>query len=77
MAFIKGRSEPAYSVVLKCGGVMNTASICSITAGAVSRWISTDGGDGIVPTKHWPLILAYAKKHKIKISLNDLSGIAP
>jgi hypothetical protein len=56
---------------------MNTASVCSITAGAVSRWISVDGGDGIVPTKHWPLILAYAKKHKIKISLNDLSGIAP
>lgn len=77
MANMKGRSEPAYSVVLKLGGVVSTASVCGVTPGAVSRWISKEGGDGIIPVPHWKRILDYAGKHKLKINLSDLSGIAP
>jgi len=77
MANIKGRCEPAYSIVMKLGGVCRTADVCGITPGAVSRWLSEDGGNGIVPVKHWYLIMAYSKRRRIKMTLNGLSGIAP
>jgi len=75
MANIKGRCEPAYSIVTSFGGVTQTAKICGITLGAVSRWMSKDGGGGVIPTAHWKALLIYGRAHGIKITLTALSGI--
>jgi predicted transcriptional regulator len=79
MANIKGRCEPAYNVVVRLGGVTSTAKLLGITQGAVSRWLATKdtyGTNGSIPRRYWDDILAFSQKHKIKIDLHDLSGIA-
>lgn len=75
MANIKGRCEPAYSIIVALGGVTRTAKICDITCGAVSRWLSSDGGKGVIPLAHWTKIIEYARKHNIALSVYDLSGM--
>lgn len=77
MAFIKGRCEPAYTIVSLLGGVTQTAKVCGITAGAVSRWMSPDGGNGMIPFPHWERIINYTRKRNINIDVYDLSGIEP
>lgn len=79
MANIKNRCEPAYYVIVRLGGVTSTAKLLGITQGAVSRWLASNelyGTNGIIPRRYWDDILAFAQKHKIKIDLHDLSGIA-
>lgn len=79
MAFIKGRCEPAYNIIVRLGGVSRTAKICGVGQSTVSRWLvwPIDAGTGgRIPQNHWETILAYAKKKRIKIDLHDLSGIA-
>lgn len=75
MANIKGRCEPAYSIVLILGGVTQTAKICGVTLGAVSRWLSPRGSNGLIPLVYWAKIIDYAQKHNIKISIHDFLGI--
>lgn len=75
MAHIKGRCEPAYSIVSSLGGVTQTAKICGVTLGAVSRWMAKDGGNGVIPTAHWKAMLIYGRQHGIRITLTALSGI--
>ena len=75
MAHIKGRCEPAYSIVKRLGGVTSTAKILAIGPSSVSRWLIADGTAGKIPQNHWNALIAYAKKRKIKISLHDLFGI--
>jgi len=75
MAHIKGRCEPAYSIVRRLGGVTPTAKILSIAPSSVSRWLIEDGTAGKIPQNHWKALIAHAKKRKINISLHDLFGV--
>lgn len=75
MSHIKGRSEPAYSIVRRFGGVTATAKILSVAPSSVSRWLIPEGTAGKIPQTHWKALIANAKKRKIKISLKDLFGV--
>ena len=75
MGHIKGRCEPAYSVVRRLGGVTPTAKILSIAPSSVSRWLVEEGTAGKIPQNHWSALIAHAKKRKIEISLEDLFGV--
>ncbi len=75
MASIKGRCEPAYSVIRRLGGVTPTAKILDVNPSTVSRWITTDGTNGQIPQKYWIKLLNHALSRNIKITLTDISGI--
>jgi hypothetical protein len=75
MAHIKGRCEPAYSIVCRLGGVTPTAKILKVAPSSVSRWLVPEGTAGKIPQTHWKALIANAKKRKIKISLKDLFGV--
>lgn len=75
MANIKGRCEPAYSIVRRLGGVTRTAKILKVQISTVSRWLTVDGTNGQIPQKYWVTLLNHALSRKIKISLEDISGI--
>ncbi len=79
MAAMKGRCQPAYSVISRLGGVSRVADILGITQSAVSRWIITKskgGTDGRIPQKYWEDLLHYTEKRGIKIDIHDLSGLS-
>mgnify|MGYP003649743553 CR=1 FL=1 len=78
MADIKGRKEPAYSVIIRFGGVTNTAKICKLQPSAVSRWLinrAKGGTNGTIPQVHWPRLLAHASKVGVKLTVQELSGL--
>jgi hypothetical protein len=75
MANIKGRCEPAYSIVRRFGGVTPTAKILSLQPSTVSRWLTADGTNGQIPQKYWITLLNHALSRNIKINLADISGI--
>ena len=75
MSHIKGRCEPAYSVVKRLGGVTSTAKILSVAPSSVSRWLIPEGTAGKIPQAHWKALLANAKKRKIPLGLRDLFGV--
>lgn len=75
MADIKGRSEPAYSIVRRLGGVTPTAKILSVTPSTVSRWMTETGTAGQIPQKYWIKLLNHALARNINITLKDISGI--
>ena len=75
MAHIKGRCEPAYSVVKRLGGVTSTAKILSVAPSSVSRWLIPEGTAGKIPQAHWKALIANAKKRKIPLGLRDLFGV--
>ena len=77
MGHIKGRQEPAYSVVKRLGGVAATARIIQVNASTVSRWILSGPGTtgGNIPQKYWPELLLWASHRGIDISLHDLAGL--
>ena len=77
MASIKGRCEPAYSVVRRLGGVTRTALLLSLSSPAVSRWLvpfGSFGTGGKIPQKYWDDILAFSNRTGIAIDIYDLSG---
>ena len=75
MSHIKGRCEPAYSVIRRLGGVTATAKILAIAPSSVSRWLIEDGTAGKIPQNHWKALIANAKKRKIPLGLKDLFGV--
>ena len=75
MAHIKGRCEPAYTVVCRFGGVTATAKVLSVQPSSVSRWLVQEGTNGSIPQRHWVNLLNNAIKRNISLSLKDLSGI--
>jgi hypothetical protein len=75
MGHIKGRCEPAYSVIRRLGGVTPTAKILSIAPSSVSRWLVEEGTAGKIPQNHWKALISNAKKRKIELSLEDLFGV--
>jgi hypothetical protein len=75
MAHIKGRSEPAYTIVCRFGGVTPTAKILKINPSTVSRWLVENGTAGLIPQPYWVKLLNHASDKGIKLNLQDLSGI--
>lgn len=75
MGHIKGRCEPAYSVIRRLGGVTPTAKILKIAPSSVSRWMVEEGTAGKIPQNHWKALIANAKKREIELSLEDLFGV--
>jgi hypothetical protein len=74
MAHIKGRCEPAYTIICRFGGVTPTAKILKVAPSSVSRWLIKSGTAGKIPQIHWKALLANAEKRNINISLEDLFG---
>ena len=77
MGHIRGRQEPAYSVVKRLGGVAATARIINVNPSTVSRWILPGPGTtgGSIPQKYWPEFLLWASSRGIDIGLLDLAGL--
>jgi len=75
MAYIKGRCEPAYTIVRRLGGVMKTAKILDLTPSTVSRWLVETGTAGQIPQKYWITLLNHALARNINLTLKDISGI--
>ena len=70
--------KPASTIVDLFGGVSSTADILDLNRGTVSRWMTPvidRGTGGQIPQKHWPAILRVAKRRRLKITLQDLSGL--
>jgi hypothetical protein len=70
--------SPAKEVVEKLGGVRATARVLQLNPSAVSRWMMSPkkrGTGGHIPQRHWPAILEYAKKERIKLRLDDLVNL--
>jgi hypothetical protein len=70
--------KPASTIVETFGGVSSMADLLDLNRGTVSRWMTPTlfrGTGGQIPQKHWPAILKLAKRRKLKISLQELSGL--
>ena len=70
--------RPADVVIARFGGVIALSRVVGIDKSSVSRWqVSPDkkGTGGRIPQKYWTLLLAEAKKRKIKLKLRDLAGM--
>ena len=78
MAHIKGRLEPARTIIIRLGGVTRTAEVAGCKPSSVSRWMipqDQGGTAGTIPQKYWHAIVQHCKEHKIKLDIYDLSGI--
>ena len=71
------KNEPAFSVLERLGGKSAVAAELQVAASTLSRWCqpSPQGTGGLIPQKHWPALLAYAKKQKISLSVSDLCRV--
>jgi len=69
--------EPAYSVLEKLGGKSAVASELSLAHSTLSRWCQPHpaGTGGVIPQKHWPALMAFAKKQKVQLKVSDLSHV--
>jgi hypothetical protein len=66
--------SPAREVIAKLGGVRATARVLQLNPSAVSRWMmpaERRGTGGSIPQRHWPALIAYAKKERVKLALRD------
>lgn len=69
--------EPAFSVLEKLGGKSAVAHELGLSPSTLSRWCqpSPQGTGGIIPQRHWPALLAYAKKQRVALKLAELAAI--
>lgn len=68
------RLEPAFSVLERLGGKSCVAAELDVAASTLSRWCQPvpAGTGGVIPQRHWPALLAFAKKQQVELSLSDL-----
>jgi len=69
--------QPAARVIERLGGEQKVAAIAGTAITGPYRWQQPKGRGGtggLIPQRHHRLLLAYARKHKIKISSDDLIG---
>ncbi|WDI31614.1 hypothetical protein PUV54_00200 [Hyphococcus flavus] len=68
--------DPAATIIQLLGGDAQTARICGVYRSQPGRWKRPrgvrNGGGGVIPQRHHPLILQYARAHEIPISPSDL-----
>ena len=77
MAGVRQRCEPAYSIIQKLGGPKVVSTILNLSAPAITLWTTPKerkGRGGEIPQKRWAEILAFAYKHKINVTVDDLTG---
>jgi hypothetical protein len=70
--------SPAQAVIDAFGSNAEVSRILDVSKSTITRWgydKANKGTNGLVPQKYWPLLLATAKKRKIKLSVRDLAGI--
>jgi hypothetical protein len=66
--------SPAREIVARLGGVRATARVLQLNPSAVSRWMmpaQKRGTGGQIPQRHWPALIAHAKKERVKLALRD------
>jgi len=69
--------SPAQAVIEAFGSNSEVSRILSISKSTITRWNydkAYKGTNGLVPQKYWPLLLATAKKRKVKLTVRDLAG---
>jgi transposase len=70
--------SPAQAVIDAFGSNAEVSRILDVSKSTITRWgydKANKGTNGRVPQKYWPLLLATAKKRKIKLNVRDLAGI--
>jgi hypothetical protein len=70
--------QPATNVIEKVGGVAVMAEITGVHRTRVYGWMrpkDSGGTDGLIPQKHHPAILAFAREKAIAISAEDFLPI--
>lgn len=71
----KANLEPAFSIIRKFGGDQKVAEICGLEQRTTPyRWAQPKaqrGSGGIVPQRHIPTLLAYARSHGISLRAED------
>ena len=71
----KANLEPAYTIIRKLGGDARVAEICGLDDRTTPyRWTrpkALRGSGGIVPSRHVPVLLKYARKKRIPLTAND------
>lgn len=70
----------ARNVIDKLGGPSKTGRIVGRSHSAVCKWMvmpDQGGTGGLVPAKHQPRILAYAREHNIPLGPGDLIPTDP
>ena len=75
---MQNQLNPARDVIALLGGVRSTARILQLSPSAVSRWtVGTEkrGTGGRIPQRYWALLIAHAKKERIKVTLKELARI--
>lgn len=69
--------EPAYSVLEKLGGKSAVAAELELAPSTLSRWCqpSPQGTGGTIPQRHWPALLAMARRSRIPLTISDLVNV--
>jgi len=66
--------EPACSIIKLLGGEAVVSEITGTSYTAPYRWQhprARGGTGGLIPQRHHPKLLAYAKKHGLKLTAED------
>lgn len=66
--------KPAHSIIAKLGGPSAVAGIVGIHRTRVSNWKrprEVGGTGGLIPQRHIPDLLAYARQHGIELTADD------
>lgn len=66
--------EPAFTVLEKLGGKSAVAAELGLAPSTLSRWCqpAPQGTGGTIPQRHWPALLAFAKRQRIPLTISDL-----
>lgn len=66
--------EPAKSIIKRLGGEKAVAEITATSYTAPYRWqhpLAKRGTGGVIPQRHIPTLLAYARQHGIALAPDD------
>ena len=71
--------EPARTIIKRLGGEAVVARITNMAFTAPYRWQHSrakGGTDGLIPQKHIPTLLEYARQNGIELSANDFLPVS-
>jgi len=66
--------EPANGIINLLGGVSVVSGIAGVHRTRVSNWRrprEKGGTNGVIPFKHVPRLLAYAREHELQVCADD------
>lgn len=69
--------DPAYSVIERLGGKSAVAGELGLDKSTLSRWCkpAPDGTGGVIPQRHWPQLIAMARRLGVDISVRELVAV--